>query len=326
MKNCSLVVLFLFCLTCSGLSQSVTLGSQVWGSKNLEVTTFRNGQPIPEAKTEEEWKNAGINHQPAWCITTWCDKNGFGKLYNWYAVNDPRGLAPEGWHIPTIDEWNTLVSYLGGSEKDENQRRLIIDKKMKTNHNQWFCPGTNSSGFTALPTGNRSVVGEFACWWASGEARAGYGWCAILPSCDPFSTEVRDKDGGYSVRCVKGNSNANTNSSICSKFYGRHNVVYSSAHQDGGDGGSYVEITGTISSMRINYNDSYGRPLAPWSGRIVDLTCVCDDTGVNFSFVFNGETYKGKMNETKKTELGTTLRYLEFRYGYDTWRFLINSK
>ena len=83
------------------------IGKQYWTTKNLNVSRFRNGDPIPEAKTKDEWIQAGIKKQAVWCYYDNDFKNGtkYGKLYNWYAVNDPRGLAPEGWDIPTDDDW-----------------------------------------------------------------------------------------------------------------------------------------------------------------------------------------------------------------------------
>jgi uncharacterized protein (TIGR02145 family) len=94
----------------------VKIGTQVWMAENLNVNKFRNGDIIPEAKTNEEWQKAIENQQPAWCFYDNSIANGvkFGKLYNWFAVNDPRGLAPFGWHIPTSDEWSVLINYLGG--------------------------------------------------------------------------------------------------------------------------------------------------------------------------------------------------------------------
>jgi uncharacterized protein (TIGR02145 family) len=94
---------------------TVTIGTQVWMTKNLELSTFRNGEIIPEAKTPEEWEAAGKNKQAAWCYYDNNPANGtkYGKLYNWYAVNDPRGLAPSGWYIPTDEEWRVLENSLG---------------------------------------------------------------------------------------------------------------------------------------------------------------------------------------------------------------------
>ena len=101
------------------LSQDITIGTQTWTSKNLDVSTFRNGEAIPEAKSKEEWSKAGDNKTAAFCYYEYDSKNGkvYGKLYNWFAVNDSRGLAPIGYHIPSDKEWSTLIQYLGGGSK-----------------------------------------------------------------------------------------------------------------------------------------------------------------------------------------------------------------
>ena len=97
-------------------AQEIKIGAQTWTTKNLDVSKFRNGEAIPLAKTNAEWALAGQNQQPAWCYYENKGENGikYGKLYNWYAVNDPRGLAPSGYHIPTDAEWTILTDYLGG--------------------------------------------------------------------------------------------------------------------------------------------------------------------------------------------------------------------
>jgi uncharacterized protein (TIGR02145 family) len=91
--------------------KSVQIGTQTWMAENLNVDRFRNGDPIPEAKTAEEWLKAGENKQPAWCYYDNNPVNAtkYGKLYNWYAVNDPRGLAPAGWHVPSKVEFEHLA-------------------------------------------------------------------------------------------------------------------------------------------------------------------------------------------------------------------------
>jgi uncharacterized protein (TIGR02145 family) len=139
-------------------------------TKNLDVATFRNGDPIPEAKTDEEWKKAGDNKQPAWCYYNNDPANGekYGKLYNWYAVNDSRGLAPVGYHIPSDAEWTKLTDFLGGAK--------VAGKKMKSTSG-WMKNGNgkNSSGFFGLPGGIRfsgglfDVVGLYGFWWSSTE-------------------------------------------------------------------------------------------------------------------------------------------------------------
>ena len=95
---------------------TVIIGSETWMSENLNANKFRNGDPIPEVKTNQEWENANIEGKPAWCYYKNESKNGekYGKLYNWHAVNDSRGLAPLGWHVPSETDWSTLSEYLGG--------------------------------------------------------------------------------------------------------------------------------------------------------------------------------------------------------------------
>ena len=94
---------------------SVRIGNQEWMTRNLDVDRFRNGDFIPHVELYEEWEKVGENGQPAWCYYKNSPENGkkYGKLYNWFAVNDPRGLAPEGWHVPTYEEWSILAEFLG---------------------------------------------------------------------------------------------------------------------------------------------------------------------------------------------------------------------
>ncbi len=152
-------------------TNEVTIGTQVWMTKNLNVDTFRNGDPIPEAKTDEEWKKARDNKEPAWCYYDNDPANGakYGKLYNWYAVNDTRGLAPEGWKVPSDEDWSRLTDFLGGDS--------IAGIKMKSTDfwvsiNGESDNGTNESGFSALPGGYRPTNGTFnfrrsdGVWWS----------------------------------------------------------------------------------------------------------------------------------------------------------------
>ena len=97
--------------------ETVQIGSQIWTKQNLNVSTFRNGEPIPEARTDEEWKEAGRLHHAAWCYYKNDPNNAgvkwYGKLYNYWAVVDKRGLAPKGFHIPNKDEWTIFLNFLG---------------------------------------------------------------------------------------------------------------------------------------------------------------------------------------------------------------------
>ena len=135
-------------------------------TRNLDVERFRNGDLIPHAESNEEWKVAGENGQPAWCYYDNDPENGkkYGKLYNWFTVNDPRGLAPEGWHITYQKEWNILVEFLGGYE--------IPGLKMKS-MNDWEEEGFDiinghiyiTSGLNVLPGGCHFYNGSFEGVW-----------------------------------------------------------------------------------------------------------------------------------------------------------------
>ena len=100
----------------TGSIKTVTIGTQVWMKENLNVSVFKNGVAIPEVKDNAAWEKAGENKQPAWCYYGNDPKNGakYGKLYNWYAAIDNNGLCPQGWHVPSDDEWTVLIDYLGG--------------------------------------------------------------------------------------------------------------------------------------------------------------------------------------------------------------------
>jgi len=183
----------------------VTIGNQVWMDENLNVAKFRNGDPIPQAKTAYGWEKAGQNKQPAWCYYKNDPTNGakYGKLYNWYAVNDPRGLAPVGYHIPSDAEWTKLTDYLGGEEK--------AGDKMKSKQG-WaeYGNGTNSSGFSGLPGGFRSYngtfgnVGKYGYWWSFTEYDADFAWFCNLNFYNGFVYRYPNyKEKGFSVRCLR---------------------------------------------------------------------------------------------------------------------------
>jgi uncharacterized protein (TIGR02145 family) len=186
-----------------------TDGNQEWMTENLNVDKFRNGDPIPEAKTDEEWEKAGDNREPAWCYYDNDPANGekYGKLYNWYAVNDPRGLAPKGWHVPSDEEWTTLTDHLGG----EN----VAVTKMKStsgwgDNGDESSNGTNESRFSGLPGGSRNYIGAFFSsgiignWWSSTEADTDFAWSLNLGYYGgDVGRDGSDKASGFSVRCLR---------------------------------------------------------------------------------------------------------------------------
>jgi uncharacterized protein (TIGR02145 family) len=181
----------------------VTIGSQIWTSKNLDVETYRNGDVIPQVQDQNAWSNLTTG---AWCYYNNDASNStkYGKLYNWYAVNDPRGLAPNGYHIPTDAEWTKLSDYLGGVSE--------AGTKMKSNGG-WDNDGngTNSSGFSALPGGSRfndgsyNYIGSGGGWWSSTKFSHSVAWDRVL---NYFNGDVArynsSKTFGFSVRCVRG--------------------------------------------------------------------------------------------------------------------------
>ena len=181
------------------------IGNQIWMTENLNVDRFRNGDAILEAKTAEEWKAAGNTKRPAWCYYDNAPANGekYGKLYNWYAVKDTRGLALVGWHVPSDAEWTILSNYIGG----EN----VAGKSMKSTAG-WYNNGngTNSRGFSGLPGGYRLSSGDFnyvggiGCWWSASENDVTDAWNRYLSSFkSPLYRSYDAKDYGFSVRCIK---------------------------------------------------------------------------------------------------------------------------
>jgi uncharacterized protein (TIGR02145 family) len=191
--------------TNGGASPIVTICCQSWMTKNLDVATYRNGDTIPEVTDAAEWAALTTG---AYC---YYDNDSatyaatYGKLYNWYAVNDPRGLAPEGWHIPTDFEWTTLSNCLGGTAGGAM-------KETGTTH--WQSPNTdatNISGFTGLPGGWRRWVGPFVYigyfgnFWSSTEFyTTSIAWYRNLTYGNgSIYRYSEDKQEGYSVRCLR---------------------------------------------------------------------------------------------------------------------------
>jgi len=190
---------------------TIVIGTQQWMRENLDVLTYRNGDTIPQVTDPAAW---GALTTGAWCYYDNDPANGaiYGKLYNWYAVNDPRGLAPQGWHIPTDEEWTTLSTKLGGED--------VAGGKMKsTGTTLWSNPNTgatNSSGFAGLPGGFRFMSGPFTnvgdggIWWSATEGSTARYWNRTLSyffgSLGRTNGSAGDggaKTLGCSVRCLR---------------------------------------------------------------------------------------------------------------------------
>lgn len=194
---------------------TVTIGDQVWMAKNLNVSRYRNGDPIPQVQDSLEWSNLTTG---AWCYYKNNTANGpiYGKLYNWYAVNDPRGLAPEGYHIPSYNEWSIMRVYIGGDTVNFTSQEARKLKEVGTEH--WLSNNgaTNETGFTALGAGVRGIIGDgslggkflhqliITIWWSS-TAYNNYGAYHFLLdySEDTMGGDSDPFESGFSVRCIK---------------------------------------------------------------------------------------------------------------------------
>lgn len=174
--------------------KSVVIGSQVWMAENLQSAIFQNGDAIPRAATVKEWLAAYKNESPAWCYYRNDPKNGekFGKLYNWYAVKDPRDIAPKGWHVPSDAEWKALMTSMGGGGS--------AFAKLKA-----------PEGFAALPAGARyykdasfNHMGKITFWWSANKNDKWNAWYHAMHY--GYKQVARDNGGmntGHSIRCVK---------------------------------------------------------------------------------------------------------------------------
>ena len=211
---------------------SVSIDGQVWMQENLDVSRYRNGDPIKYAATTQEWLDAAASGQGAWSYykNDAASNAKYGRLYNWYAVHDSRGLAPKGWHIPTTQEFKKLSAALGGV--------YVAGGKMKST-TLWISPNftadnsgqpavcvpngnvlssvcrpnftaDNSSRFSGMPGGMRGTdggyffMGENAFFWTSSELTPTISWYGALSYHLPtFVQGTEHNADGMSVRCVK---------------------------------------------------------------------------------------------------------------------------
>jgi len=183
--------------------KTVKIGNQTWMAENLHTTKYRNGDPIPNVTSNSDWKNKTSG---AYCDFDNTVNSLYGKLYNWYAVSDSRNIAPEGWHVPTDDEWKTLTAFV----------RADAGGKMKeTGTMHWRFPNTsatNESGFTALPAGFRlgydgtfNALGTTSDFWSSTRfGDTSYAWDLRMAYNNAGTHRANiSMTYGLSVRCLK---------------------------------------------------------------------------------------------------------------------------
>ena len=204
------------------------IGSQCWTTTNLKVTKYNDGTLIGDS-TNSTWGTAVIGARTGYDVSVvpLSDYVGtFGYLYNWYAVNDPRKLCPDGWHVPTDSDWNklvislhsgTIVADTSSTSSTQSTTAGTVMKSQAINSSVgsglgWDpgSPGTNTSGFTALPGGFRNNAGSslgirgLVVFWSATENVGSYAWYRRLLASnggvDRFSSS---KSIGASVRCLK---------------------------------------------------------------------------------------------------------------------------
>ena len=198
--------------------KTIKIGEQWWMAENLKVTRYRDGTPIPHIIDKTQWFN---HHIAAYCSYNNDDYNHsiYGKLYNWYAIDDPRGLAPDGWHMPNEEEWKQLEMFLGMSQSDADKQgyrgKYEGGKLKEIGTLLWEIPNTgatNETGFSALPGGCRDKDGNFlfmgqkAYFWMSIEWYSGDDYwnnSELSYSSSGIGRSEYTGRGGFSVRCIK---------------------------------------------------------------------------------------------------------------------------
>lgn len=189
----------------------IVICNQIWMGRNLDVEFYRNGDPIPEVKDPQLWKDLTTG---AWCYYNNDPAMGaiYGKLYNWYAVKDSRGLAPDGWHIASSAEWTELEVCLGGSNVAGGKLKSTGTKE--GGNGLWYSPNTgatNESGFSAIPVGWLDAdtdifraIGYANIFWSTTESGSLVAWSKGLYQNGAYiSQSVKNKSWGLSVRCIK---------------------------------------------------------------------------------------------------------------------------
>lgn len=191
--------------------KTIQIGNQIWMAENLRTTHYRNGDPIEYIKTNTNWISTNSG---AYCNYDNTNENvqiaTKGRLYNWYAVSDIRNIAPCGWHVPSDDEWNALISYLGGEDVAGGKLKEIGMLHWDSEN----VGATNESGFTSLPSGFRDqYYGDFsgysynAFYWSSTEDTQTHSWYRYLnnqlTNVGRFSWDIGNKNSGFSIRLIK---------------------------------------------------------------------------------------------------------------------------
>ena len=275
--------------------KTIVIGTQEWMAENLNTSIYRNGDEISTDLSNSDWNNAFYTQQGAWAYYNNDSSNAcpYGKLYNWYACMDPRGLCPAGWHVPTDDEWNTMIDLLdplfdGGTNLlDTAGRALKSVGTVEGGDGYWFSysndgvVGTNSSGFSGLPGGHRFGFGDYdllgrnAYFWTSTPQDSSYAWYRLLYYWESMVFRHQYlKNFGFSVRCIR-------------------------------DSEDYGEVPGCMDSLACNFD---------YQASVSDSSCysigdTCDDGDINSLYdAYNADCIcVGSTNGSGPLNIATTL-------------------
>jgi uncharacterized protein (TIGR02145 family) len=189
--------------------KTVIIENQEWMAENLKVTKYNDGTDI---KIERNSINWSTNNQPTYCFfnndSTYISK--YGIFYNWYVIKEDenmnKNICPTGWHVPSEKEWNILINYLGGETVAGGKLKEI----QLSSWNQTSESTTNTSLFTALPSGYRNnggnfgSIGNYGYWWTSTELNSidAY-YKGLYSNSESISTSNSNKKLGLSIRCIK---------------------------------------------------------------------------------------------------------------------------
>jgi uncharacterized protein (TIGR02145 family) len=196
--------------------ESVKIGDKYWATTNLDVENFQNGDEIPFVKSKTFLLKAGNLKEPAFSYFNFntSNKEKYSKLYNWYALNDLRGIVPEGWRLPTFEDWVDLIEHLGVDSGTKlksrigwsNFNNLEIGSVVSGN-------GNDEVFFNCIPSGFNSTVGslygdnnmgKLACFWCTKEVSDSFAWnFSIHYSLNIVSKSIIGKADGASIRCIK---------------------------------------------------------------------------------------------------------------------------
>lgn len=174
---------------------SVSINGTIWMSQNLNVTHFRNGDPIPQVTSDKDWVKAGENKQPAWCYYSNGGSYGeqFGILYNWYAITDPRGLAPDGWRMPADEDFNALINYY------QNDRKLLYAVLIKGGRSGMNVPLAGWRG----RKGDFKDIGEYGTIWSVTQKGKWVSYLELNPGFMVAGMREAGREAGCYVRCIK---------------------------------------------------------------------------------------------------------------------------